>query len=85
MFLKALDIQSTAKNNNKAKKMTNNKKEKAEKYQWAIYYQALTRSELEALIPAMEFYIANGINVARYSGYLAYIKQLLNKKNYRKV
>ena len=65
--------------------MENNKKEKVEKYQWAIYYQSLTRNELEALIPAMEFYIANGINIARYSGYLTYIKQLLNKKNYRKV
>ena len=65
--------------------MENNKKEKVEKYQWAIYYRGLPRNELEAIIPAMEFYIANGINVARYSGYLTYIKQLLNKKNYRKV
>ena len=55
----------------------NKQNNRSEKYQWAIYLRGLSRDKLEALIPAMEFNIENGIEVARSKGRLAYIKELL--------
>jgi len=53
---------------------------KKEKYQWALYMEALPKDKLKALIEGLEGNISLGIQVSRNEGYLKFAKDLFYKK-----